>query len=138
MFDWHKILEQLAVVMTVPGPFVVAVLIVGGLIWLAVNWSYNSVIASKNGQIELLDRQVADYKSKLQGASPDEAKARIDALEARLKLIEPRRLAGEPRRKFASILSAEPKSSIAIISEASGDNLQLAADFAAVFRSRIG
>jgi hypothetical protein len=46
-----------------PTFFVILVLIVGA-IWIVVNWSYSALLASKNGQIELQDRQIGDYKAK--------------------------------------------------------------------------
>jgi hypothetical protein len=66
-----------------PTFFVILVLIIGA-VWVAFNWSYGSVLASKNGQIELQDRQLADYRDKLKGATPEEAKAKIDALEEKV------------------------------------------------------
>jgi hypothetical protein len=86
MPDLVKLLEQWAVVTAAPIPFAIAVVVAAGLIWLAVGWSYSGVLASKNGQIELQDRQLADYKQKLDGASPDQAKAKIDALERRVRV----------------------------------------------------
>ena len=68
-----------------PTFFVILVLMVGA-VWIVVNWSYSGVLASKNGQIELQDRQLADYKQKLDGASPEQAKAKIEALEKTIRL----------------------------------------------------
>jgi hypothetical protein len=81
MPDLVKLLEQWAVVAAAPIPFAITVAIAGGLIWLAVGWSYSSILSGKSAQIELQDRQLADYREKLKGASPEEAKAKIDALE---------------------------------------------------------
>ena len=63
-----------------PTFFVIVVLILGAVWWL-MDWRYGAIVASKSGQIELQDRQLADYKQKLDGASPDQAKAKIEALE---------------------------------------------------------
>jgi hypothetical protein len=60
-----------------PTFFVILVLMVGA-VWVAFSWAYGGVLASKNGQIELQDRQLADYRDKLKGATPEEAKAKID------------------------------------------------------------
>jgi hypothetical protein len=68
-----------------PTFFVILVLMVGAL-WIVFSWSYGSVITSKNGQLELQDRQLADYKQKLDGASPDQAKAKIEALEHTIRV----------------------------------------------------
>jgi hypothetical protein len=64
---------------------VIIVLIIGAVWWL-MDWRYGAIVASKAGQIELQDRQLADYKQKLDGATPDQAKAKIDALERRVRV----------------------------------------------------
>lgn len=71
-----------------------------GVVWGAVNWSYSSVVASKNSQIELLEKQITDCKDKLNGKSPSDAKDRIGALEARISRVEPRRLSNEQKKKI--------------------------------------
>ena len=73
-----------------PTFFVILVLMVGA-VWAAFNWSYGGVLASKNGQIELQDRQLADYKQKLDGATPEQARAKIEALEHTINLTIGRR-----------------------------------------------
>jgi hypothetical protein len=81
--------------------FAVILVLMVGAVWIVVNWSYSTILASKTGQIELQDRQLADYREKLQGATPDQAKARIDNLEARLRRMEqagPRSLTAEQRQ----------------------------------------
>jgi hypothetical protein len=123
-----------------PTFFVILVLIIGA-VWIVVNWSYSGVLATKNGQIELQDRQLADYKEKLSGATPDQAKARIDVLEARLEArlaaVEPRRLTADQRVAMIARLSPRPGTTptISIASEGAGDSPQFGADFASVFRS---
>ncbi|ABE62506.1 hypothetical protein Nham_1689 [Nitrobacter hamburgensis X14] len=86
MPDLIKLLEQWGAVTTAPIPFAIAVAIASGLIWLAIGWSYSSVLAGKNAQIELQDRQLSDYREKLKGATPEEAKAKIDSLERTLRM----------------------------------------------------
>jgi hypothetical protein len=68
-----------------PTFFVILVLMIGA-VWIVVNWSYSSVLASKNGQIELQDRQLSDYRDKLKGATPEQAKEKIDALERTVRM----------------------------------------------------
>jgi hypothetical protein len=67
-----------------PTFFVILVLIIG-TVWWVMDWRYGGVLASKSGQIELQDRQLADYRDKLKGATPEEAKAKIDALEDKVR-----------------------------------------------------
>jgi hypothetical protein len=57
------------------------VLIVVGVIWITVKWKDRAALHNKNTQIELLARQVNDYKEKLSGASPDQAATKISELE---------------------------------------------------------
>jgi len=82
-----------------PTFFLILVVIVGA-VWLVFSFSYGQILASKDAQIQLQDRQITDYKEKLQGATPDQAKARIDDLENRLKRFEPRGLTDEQKRAF--------------------------------------
>jgi hypothetical protein len=76
----EKFLEQLAVIRQAPMPHALAFVIGLGLIWLASEWRYGGIIANRDSEITLLKTQRDDYKDKLGGASPDQAKARIDAL----------------------------------------------------------
>jgi hypothetical protein len=124
-----------------PKTFALMTAVIIAIIWLIVNYSYSTVLANKNSQIELQDRQLADYKQKLDGATPDQAKARIDALEARLEArlaaVEPRRLTAVQRATMIARLSpkAGTTPTISIMGEAAGDSPQFAADFASVFQS---
>lgn len=115
--------------------FVLILVLMVAAIWTIIGWSYSSVLSSKNAQMQLQDRQLADYKEKLQGATPDQAKARIDELEARLGRIEPRRLTDAQRAALATNLRLPfgTSYSIAVESESSGDCPQFAADFSAAF-----
>jgi hypothetical protein len=65
--------------------FLVILVLMVGVVWVVVNWSYSGVLASKSAQIELQDGQLADYRDKLKGATPEEAKAKIDALEDKVR-----------------------------------------------------
>src|SRR4029077_20750334 len=75
---WPMIMANL------PTFFVLLALIIGA-VWVVINWSYSSILAGKNTQLETQDRQIADYKEKLGGASPDQAKAKLDALEEKVR-----------------------------------------------------
>jgi hypothetical protein len=148
MPDWDKILAQVAVVTSAPLPFFVAVLIAAGLIWLAMDWRYNAIItgregiiANKDSEITLLKGQRDDYKDKLSGATPDQAKARIDDLEGRLARLEPRRLTPAQRENLAMRLRVPTGSNylIAISRDmACSDCAQLGADFSAAFGAASG
>jgi hypothetical protein len=64
-----------------PKTFALMTAVIITIVWLIVNYSYSTILSNKNSQIELQDRQLSDYKQKLDGASPDQAKAKIEALE---------------------------------------------------------
>jgi hypothetical protein len=66
-----------------PTFFVICVLI-AGVIWAAFGWSYSTVLASKNAQIELLETRVSDYQDKLKGASPEQAAGELQRLRSEL------------------------------------------------------
>lgn len=98
-------------------PSIAAVLAAVPVIWAVLGWSYRSRLQSRDDQIALLQRQRDDYKEKLGGASPDEAKARIEELERRLGPPYPLTPAQEAR--LASALTrtdAEARFSVLIIS----------------------
>ncbi len=83
-------------------------------------WSYSGVLASKNGQIELKDRQLADYRDKLKGATPEEAKAKIDALERTVNLTIGRRWDPLTKPEIAALavnLTSVPKIRVQIMYE---------------------
>ena len=64
--------------------FFVILVLITGVAWWLMGLRYSDLLATKDGQIQLQDRQLADYREKLKGATPDQAKSRIDALEAQL------------------------------------------------------
>ncbi len=86
--------------------FIVLAALIFGVVWWLMDWRYGSIItgrdgiiANKESEITLLKGQRDDYKEKLSGGTPDQAKARIDSLEARLARVEHRRL-NETQKKI--------------------------------------
>jgi hypothetical protein len=73
------VLGEARLIAATPAIFIAAVLVVGVIIWTLLSWRYGGIIESKDSIIAL-------YKERLNGATPDEAKAKIDALERRVKL----------------------------------------------------
>jgi hypothetical protein len=129
-----------------PTFFVILVIIIGAVWWL-MDWRYGGVVAQRDGVIANRDSEITlqkgqrdDYKDKLNGATPDQAKARIDALEARLGAAEPRRLTADQRAILIARLTPPAATTpiVSIVGEAAGDSPQLAADYASVFRSVSG
>jgi hypothetical protein len=87
MPEWlSKIAQEWAVIQSAPLSFITVCAIAAAGIWIIVRGIYSIRLANKDGEISLLTRQRDDYKDKLGGASPDQAKAKIDALEKRLAL----------------------------------------------------
>src|ERR1039457_1417985 len=118
------VVGEMSVIAHAPATFVAALLILAGCIWWAMEWRYGGVIANRDAKLSSARTQRDEYKEKLQGATPDQAKARIDTLEARLANIEPRRLSTERRAMLADKLRLPPNTSyaIAIGAEAAGDS----------------
>jgi hypothetical protein len=67
-----------------PKTFLASLISVSLATWFAIRWFYSRVLESKNAQIELQDRQLDDYREKLKGATPEEAKAKIESLQERV------------------------------------------------------
>jgi hypothetical protein len=135
----HRILgyfmRELRAVTRAPITFGAAVLVMAVLISCGVIWSFR-------GETTLLRQQISEYRDKLGGASPDEAKTALDtltdevtALQAQLK---PRRVTAYQREIIADRLKASTgvQYTLAIIHEGGcWDCPQYAADFDGIFRS---
>src|SRR5258708_34613959 len=122
------ILGELRTIRNAPSSAVVVVLAILTVVWIAMDWRYggiignrDGIIASRDAEIKLIVTQRDDYIDKLGGASPDQAKARIDALEkaneslsARLTIIAKRTkpiypFEDEERERFITVLSEVAK-----------------------------
>jgi hypothetical protein len=77
------VLGEIRIIRGAPLTFSIAlsVLLVG--VWSATDWRFAKIIESKDGIIAL-------YKERLNGASPDQAKAKIEALEAQVSALRNR------------------------------------------------
>jgi hypothetical protein len=113
-----KFLDQVAVISSAPRPHIVFLALMGGGLWFAMDWRYGGMMANRDSTIALITAQRDDYKDKLGGASPDQAKARIDSLEKRLALLEPRHLSDIDK----SVLLKIPRSRKVSIVFQSGDS----------------
>jgi hypothetical protein len=102
--------------------FAVILVLIVGVVWIVVNWSYSGVLASKNAQIELLDRQIANLK---QNPAQNPAYA-------------PRRLTEGQRRDMTDRLK-NGRSTVYVMSDLTcGDCGQYAADFERVLNDAEG
>ena len=93
------------VILQAPATFLVAIAIVFGIAWVALDWKYSSQISNLQSRLSLRDDQIADYKDKLNGATPDEAKKRLDELETQVRALSPRRLTNEQKGKLTQALA---------------------------------
>jgi hypothetical protein len=105
--EWRLISET-------PFSFGIAVLVLGTLIFFGLRWRYAGVIDGKDSEISLQDRQLRDYKDRLDGASPKQAEELIQSLEARLAVLEPRKLTVDKRRILMERLALPPGKSYVI------------------------
>jgi len=113
-----------------PASAIAIILGVFAVVWIAMDWRYAGIIANRDGiiasrdaAINLIATQRDDYKDKLGGASPGEAKSRMDALEkanatlsARLSVISKRLkpvypLEDEEKERLTQLLGEVPKNS---------------------------
>jgi hypothetical protein len=91
-------------------PQILTILVIAiPIIWLTISFLYKSAsdakdaqLATKEEQIRLAERQRDDFKAKTGTSTPDEAKAKIDALTAQVEGLGSRVVALEPRRLKAS------------------------------------
>lgn len=51
MLDWESIIGQWRAIKRAPAAFVIAVLTVAGIIWVAINWGYGRIIENKDFEI---------------------------------------------------------------------------------------
>src|SRR2546430_6876556 len=106
MIDLFKtyVLDQWRMILTTaPVPFFMSLLVIAALLWFVAVWGYGR-------ENSLLRQQVADYKDRLNGATPDQAKAKIDDLEKRVKETIGSRW--EPLSKEEASRLSEPASRI--------------------------
>lgn len=102
------ILPELNVIRQAPVSFLLCLACLAVIIWRLISWRYSSVIGSYEARNKLQADQIADYKNKLSGASPDEAKARLDALDATVAKLASRSLSNEQSARLAQQLSRDP------------------------------
>jgi hypothetical protein len=107
LFQTH-IIGQWRMIMNAPVPYVMTTIVVALAIWAAHVWAYGRRLEKKDDTIALLDREITDYKRKLDGASPDQAKEKIESLERKVeqfsRFLEPRRLTRQQKTGLANMI----------------------------------
>ena len=81
-----------------PWAFAILTVVIIGVVWAVINHLKANQIGNFESRLRLRDDEIADYKRKLEGASPDEAAARIAALEAVVAKMGPRKISLEQRQ----------------------------------------
>jgi len=77
------ILDETRVIGDAPAVFAGTILVIAAIIWWAMSWRYSGIIKNR-------ERTIALYKNRLGGASPDEAKAKMDSLEGQIWTLKDR------------------------------------------------
>jgi hypothetical protein len=96
MPNWSDRLRQEAItIASVPILFAGIMLVAMVVMWGLLHWSYRAVLSGRDSHIAMLQRRVTEYRESLGGATPDEARRRIEMLEAETKTL---RLRLQPRR----------------------------------------
>jgi hypothetical protein len=123
------ILVQVRFIAEAPLVFGVAVLFVAVIIWVALRLRYSGIIERRGGIIAL-------YKARLNGATPDQAKAKIDSLEDQVVSLKNRewpKLAPAAVTDFEAVLASQGSHSISILPQ-DKDSVFLARDLVDAFK----
>lgn len=124
-----------AVIGGAPWSFFICVLIVAGVIFGLLRALKAQEIEDLKSRLTLRNDEISDYQRKLNGASPDEAKARLDALEATVASLKPRRLSQEARDEISAAVRSSSGSVLIMRDMAAAEVQGLAADFAGAFQA---
>src|SRR6476620_1196824 len=117
------VLGEVRLIAEAPLVFGAAVLFLGAIIWAALRWRYAGIIAHRN-------RIIALYKARLNGASPDQAKARMDSLEGQVVSLKNRewpKLSPAAVADFENILASQGSHVISVVPQ-DKDSVFLARD----------
>lgn len=112
------LLEQLQkewpVIQQAPLSFAVSGAAVVLATWTFASWLHRNQIGDLKERIGLKDDTIADYKRKLDGASPDEAKGRLDALEKMVGHLRPRELSNRQAEIIKHHMTGFPGKTVGI------------------------
>jgi hypothetical protein len=136
MSEIQEFLAQLEMLKSVWQPFAMGLFVLSTCIFFAIDWRYKGVVDAKSATVEQLTAAVGEYKSKLSGASPDEARAKIERLEQTLRLAIGSRwetLTADQSNRLFNAISAMQTRRIQIMFE-NPFGKELATSIADVFR----
>ena len=126
------VLGEVRLIAEAPLVFGAAVLVLGAIIWGAHRWRYSGIIEERN-------RLIALYKARLNGATPDQAKAKMDSLEGQVASLENRewpKLAPAAVTDFERVLASQGSHVVCVLPQ-DRDSVFLARDLVDSFK-RIG
>ncbi|HMF25245.1 MAG TPA: hypothetical protein VKG24_24400 [Pseudolabrys sp.] len=134
MFDQfvQYIRSEVRLIAEAPVVFGAAVLLLGVIIWAALRWRYSGIIEHRNHIIAL-------YKARLDGATPDQAKAKMDSLEGQVLSLKNRewpKLMPAAVTDFESVLASQGSNVVSVLPQ-DKDSIFLARDLVDAFK-RIG
>ena len=123
------VLSEISLIARAPLVFAAAVLFVGAIIWAALRWRYSRIIEHRNDTIAL-------YKARLNGATPDQAKAKMDSLEGQVVSLKNR---GWPKLTPAAVtdfenMLASQGSHVVLVLPQDRDSVFLARDLVDAFK----
>jgi hypothetical protein len=121
--------ENWEVIARAPLAFAIWTAALAALCWAVLSHLKSNQIGDLESRLNLRDDEIAEYKRKLDGASPDEAKARIDALEQRVedgfKALAPRDLSKEQKQKMIAALDRQRGHHVTVVQEAGVSDARL-------------
>ncbi|HXX07692.1 MAG TPA: hypothetical protein VEJ43_06460 [Pseudolabrys sp.] len=129
---FDRILSEVRVIADAPLIFATAVLVLGMLIWAALKSRYARIIEQRNHLIAL-------YKARLNGATPDEARAKMDSLEGQVVSLKSRewtKLHPAAVTEFETSLAPQGSRAVSVLPQ-DRDSAFLARDLVDAFK-RIG
>jgi hypothetical protein len=128
----QNVLGEVHLIAEAPLVFGAAVFFLGAIIWAMLRWRYSAMIEQRN-------RIIALYKARLDGATPDQAKAKMDSLEGQVFSLKNRewpKLAPAAVTDFERILASQGPHVVSVLLQ-DRDSIFLARDLVDAFK-RIG
>jgi hypothetical protein len=126
------VLGEVRLIAEAPLIFGAAVFFLGAIIWAVLRWRYSTMIKHGN-------RIIALYKARLDGATPDQAKAKMDSLEGQVRSLKNRewpKLAPAAVTDFEKVLAPQGPHVVSVLLQ-DRDSVFLARDLVDAFK-RIG
>jgi hypothetical protein len=127
--------RQLGAIASAPLLFAVAVLALAAVVWGVLHLSYQAVLSSKDRHIAALERRIAEYRDVVAGATPDEARRRIEAMELELTTLrlrlQPRRITAEQRQAILDRSRLPAGAAMRAVTVVTGEDCSDCAAFAA-------